>query len=89
MPTSTLTSKGQVTIPKQIRNRLHLKAGDRLLFTVDDKGDITARREKVESVRTLHGLLGHLDRDRVVTVEEMRRAVRNRARQAVEKARNP
>ncbi|MBH0182710.1 MAG: AbrB/MazE/SpoVT family DNA-binding domain-containing protein, partial [Nitrospira sp.] len=29
MPTSTVTSKGQTTIPKEIREHLHLKPGDR------------------------------------------------------------
>lgn len=29
---ATLTSKGQITIPVQIRNRLHLKPGDALEF---------------------------------------------------------
>lgn len=32
MVASTITSKGQVTIPKEIRDRFHLKAHDRLFF---------------------------------------------------------
>ena len=40
MPISTLTSKGQVTIPKNVRERLHLRTGDRLDFRVDEDGTI-------------------------------------------------
>jgi len=37
MPLATMTSKGQVTIPKMVRERLHLKPHDRLLvFTEGD-----------------------------------------------------
>lgn len=35
-----MTSKGQVTIPKAIRNCLNLHTGDRLLFIIDRKGRI-------------------------------------------------
>jgi AbrB family looped-hinge helix DNA binding protein len=37
---STITSKGQVTIPKRVRDRLHLRTGDRLEFRVEDDGSI-------------------------------------------------
>jgi len=40
MATSTITSKGQVTIPRSIPERLNWKAGDRLDFTVDASGRI-------------------------------------------------
>jgi len=37
---STITSKGQVTIPKRVRDRLHLRTGDRLEFRVEEDGSI-------------------------------------------------
>ncbi len=38
-----LTSKGQVTVPKAVRDTLSLKPGDRLLFRVEDNRAIIAR----------------------------------------------
>lgn len=37
---ATVTSKGQVTIPKPIRDRLHLEPGDKIDFIVDETGDV-------------------------------------------------
>jgi antitoxin PrlF len=34
-PSSTISSKGQITVPLEIRDRLGLKAGDRVEFVVD------------------------------------------------------
>ncbi|HKM91714.1 MAG TPA: AbrB/MazE/SpoVT family DNA-binding domain-containing protein [Candidatus Acidoferrales bacterium] len=33
--TSTISSKGQITVPLEIRNRLGLKTGDRVEFVVE------------------------------------------------------
>lgn len=79
MPVSTLTSKGQVTIPKRLRQQLGLEAGDRLDFRLDDQGQLVARRADEPSYRRLIGMLGHHAKDRPVTVEEMRQAVHRRA----------
>jgi AbrB family looped-hinge helix DNA binding protein len=38
MSSSILTSKGQTTIPKDIRKRLNLLPGDRLEFVIDEGG---------------------------------------------------
>ncbi len=37
---STITSQGQVSIPKKIREKLHLKKGDKIAFFEDEKGRI-------------------------------------------------
>lgn len=39
---ATLTSKGQVTLPKEIRERLGLTAGSRLDSSIDDNGKLRA-----------------------------------------------
>jgi AbrB family looped-hinge helix DNA binding protein len=42
MELAKLTSKGQITIPKEIRKKLRLKEGDKVFF-VEDKGKIYFR----------------------------------------------
>lgn len=41
MPVATVTSKGQVTIPKPIREHLEVNSGDKLEFRVDEDGSVT------------------------------------------------
>lgn len=55
---ATLTSKGQLTLPKEIRERLGLTTGSRLDFSIDDKGMIVAR----PMATTALGLAGLLTR---------------------------
>lgn len=53
---ATITSKGQVTLPKPIRDRLHLEAGDKIDFLLDDDGCL--RVEPVTaSVTQLKGMV--------------------------------
>ena len=42
---TTITSKGQVTIPKRIRDSMNLGPGNRVIFDVNDTGEIVLRRE--------------------------------------------
>ncbi len=53
---STLTSKGQTTIPKDIRERLRMKTGDRMTFTLMADGTVLLRI-KNKSVMSLAGSL--------------------------------
>ncbi len=52
---STVTKKGQVTIPKPVRDRLHIKEGDSLHFEVKDNVLILKRKER-KSLLSLGGI---------------------------------
>lgn len=79
MSASTLTSKGRVTIPKEVRERLGLQEGDRLVFRFDDQGNLLVRPEARSPLSWLPGLLYHLAGEQPVTIEEMNEAVKRRA----------
>lgn len=53
---TTLTSKGQTTIPKDIREGLGMKAGDQMTFTLLPDGSVVMR-VKNRSVKQLYGAL--------------------------------
>jgi AbrB family looped-hinge helix DNA binding protein len=53
---ATLTSKGQTTIPKEIRDSLGMKAGDRMTFTLMPDGTVVMR-VKNKSITQLAGML--------------------------------
>lgn len=80
MPTSTLTTKGQLVIPKAVRAAMGLKPGDRLDFIVQDDGTVVIR-PAVADVRELKGLLARNGR-KPVSLEDMDRAVRAGSRRS-------
>ena len=74
MPTATLTSKGQLTVPKVIRERLRLRPGDTLDFVIAESGDVYVRAGRVDA-RDLQGLLRKPGR-RPVSLDAMDDAIR-------------
>jgi len=56
MSRATLTSKGQLTVPKAVRERLGLKSGDRVVFEFEED----CVRLKVERRKSLQELKGSL-----------------------------
>jgi AbrB family looped-hinge helix DNA binding protein len=56
MPTATITSKGQITLPKEVREHLHLGGGDQVDFQIDEHGEVRVR-PLTGSVEDLFGLL--------------------------------
>ena len=65
---ATITSKGQVTVPKPVRDRLHLRAGDRIDFVLEDDGCVRVTPVNASVAR----LKGMVPKPEVpVTLEEM------------------
>ncbi|HXV00466.1 MAG TPA: type II toxin-antitoxin system PrlF family antitoxin [Caulobacteraceae bacterium] len=69
MAFATVTSKGQTTIPKAVRDSLGLKAGDKVRFTLLSDGTVIMRAKK-RSIRDLFGTLRDPDRP-PIPIEEM------------------
>jgi AbrB family looped-hinge helix DNA binding protein len=75
MTTATLSSKGQITIPAEVRHDLKVDAGDRVEFIQIAPG----RYEFVaatENVTALKGMFGKQTKS--VSIEDMNKAIANR-----------
>jgi AbrB family looped-hinge helix DNA binding protein len=66
---ATLNSKGQVTVPREIRDRLGLKAGDKVTFALLSDRTVVMRA-KTKKLADLAGLLTRPGQP-TVAVEEM------------------
>lgn len=78
MTKATLTSKGQVTIPKEIRDYLKLDTGSKVDFIIDENGEVKVIPLNVP-VQTLSGIL-HRPEIKAASIEEMEEAIAAGAR---------
>ena len=76
MVTATMTSKGQITIPKSVRDSLHLRTGDRVAFILHN-GSEAMLKPMTKSVEEVYGKL-HAPGGPVRSVVQMREAVARR-----------
>ncbi|MFO7811109.1 MAG: AbrB/MazE/SpoVT family DNA-binding domain-containing protein [Candidatus Delongbacteria bacterium] len=74
MTTTTMTTKGQVTIPKQVRDELHLHSGDKIEITVTKDGEAVLK-PVTKTVDEVFGILYKKGR-KAKSIEEMDEAVR-------------
>jgi antitoxin PrlF len=73
MPSAMVTSKGQITIPKRIRDFLQVKPGDRIDFDIDSSGKVVVRSGGTD-VQQLKGMLHRPGRP-PVSLEAMEAAI--------------
>ena len=75
MTTATLTSKGRITLPAEIRRVLNVRTGDRLDFVQVEPGrfEIVAATRSVREIRSMFGKPG-----RRASIDDMTRAIAER-----------
>jgi antitoxin PrlF len=76
MASATVTSKGQITLPKSVRDRLEIEAGDRLEFVESEQGFLVVAATR--DIRSLKGIVGRPKKP--VTIEDMNSALRKMGR---------
>jgi AbrB family looped-hinge helix DNA binding protein len=76
MPSAKITSKGQITVPREIRKTLGVGPGDRLAFRARDDGSVIVEAETLD-LMSLRGALK--PKRRGVTPEDMEEAIRRNA----------
>jgi antitoxin PrlF len=74
MPASTITVKGQTTIPKKIREYLKLQPGDKIDFIIEDRGKVVLAPSTLD-VKELEGIL-HKPGMKAVSIEDMKKAMK-------------
>ena len=84
MPTATITSKGQTTIPKEVRDALGLHAGDKIDFILDADGKKATVLPVTLDARNLRGILKPKQKRRV-KLEEMEAAIASGAAEGIRK----
>lgn len=80
MSSATMTSKGQATVPKDVRERLGLGRGERLPLRLDPQGEHRVHPESAPALGRLPGLLRHLKPLQPVSVERMRQGILERTK---------
>ncbi|UOF92624.1 AbrB/MazE/SpoVT family DNA-binding domain-containing protein [Fodinisporobacter ferrooxydans] len=71
MEVSRVTSKGQITIPKAIRERLNLVEGDKVAFIEDETGKIIITKSSVVALREFLDSMAKEASAKGVTEEEL------------------
>ncbi|KKR80486.1 MAG: hypothetical protein UU73_C0001G0349 [Candidatus Daviesbacteria bacterium GW2011_GWA1_41_61] len=57
---STISSKGQVTIPVKVRKHLGIKSNDKIAFVIESSGEVKVTPAKYPDIQSLKGVAGSL-----------------------------
>ncbi|MGI5837942.1 MAG: AbrB/MazE/SpoVT family DNA-binding domain-containing protein [Chloroflexota bacterium] len=71
---STISSKGQVTIPAEVRRHLGVDRNDKLSFIIEPDGVVRLRAPRYPDIKSLRGVAGSLEKP--ISWPEMREIAR-------------
>ena len=77
MITSTISSKGQITVPKEIREHLHVEVSDKIVFIPQEDGKVVITNIQ-KSASSLFGMLKHRKPEKAISLEKIDAAIRKR-----------
>ena len=77
METGTLSSKGQITIPKKIRDFLHIQESEKVIFIPLEEGKVLITTEQ-KSASSIFGILKHRKRKTPASIKRMDSEIKKR-----------
>lgn len=80
MALSTLTSKGQVTIPKNIREVLQLLSGDKVEFILNEKSEVVLK-PVTKRTSEVFGSLSRYKKSAAISLDDMNETVKQHIKQ--------
>ena len=84
MSTSSITSKGQVTIPSELREKFQLQPGDKVLF--EEKGGVITLLPMEQDIEALAGSLAEDTNGKSATLDDMEQAIKAGSNEAWKEA---
>lgn len=76
MPLATLTSKGQLTIPKEIRDHLNVDSGDKLEFIINADGSVSIAAKTLD----IDDIFGKFSRKKNISIASMNNTIKQRSK---------
>lgn len=76
MSLAKLTSKGQITLPKPIRDYLELHSGDKVEFVIDDKGRVILHSKTID----IKDAFGMIKTKESASISDMNKSIARRTK---------
>jgi len=77
MSLAKMTSKGQITVPKTVRDYLELHTGDKVEFIIDEKGRVIMTPKTLD----VEDIFGMIEAHKKMSIDDMNKAIRKKIKE--------